>query len=496
MMTNGLAPVMTMVITVLGFAVAGLLHARSRRLSVEDYISARYSAGTRATTATLVASAMGAWILFSPAEAGTWGGLVALIGYGLGSAAPMLALIPLGMRMRALVPSGHSLTEFVWVRYGRGMYALVLAITVFYMFVFLTAEITGIALAVNLVTQAPLPLTAILVGVATVAYTAYGGLPSTIFTDRIQAGMILPLLAVTFVGAVSALGGPGAVLERVRAGAPALLSLGHGPGLEAAVTFIIAILAANLFHQGYWQRVYIARDGTVLRRAFLLSAAIVVPVVMLPGTLGIVAKATDRAGVPSVAFFGLLAGLAPEWLVLAIMVLAVALAMSSVDTLLNGLATVFTADLARMRRDTGTRPLLSSSRLITVALAMPAVILASRGYSVLYLFLVADLVCAAAMVPVFLGLYLPRFPGWAAFVGTLAGIAAGVAYFPDPGFTRGHLLTAFALAAAIPAVLSLALAFAGRPFDFARLRTLIHPLDGGPGAAAGTWQDAYWRRQT
>lgn len=485
MMTNGVAPVTAMVIAVLGFALAGVLHAWRRRLSVEDYISARYSAGTRATVATLVASAMGAWILFSPAEAGTWGGLVALIGYGLGSAAPMLALIPLGMRMRALVPSGHSLTEFVWLRYGRGMYALTLAIMVFYMFVFLTAEITGIALAVNLVARVPLPLTALLVGAATVAYTVYGGLPTTIFTDRIQAAVILPLLAVTFIGAVSALGGAGAVVEQVRVGAPSLLALGHRPGVEAAVTFVIAILAANLFHQGYWQRVYIARDGAVLRRAFLFSAALAVPLVMLPGFLGIVAKATDRAGVPSVAFFSLLLGIAPAWLVLGIMVLAVALAMSSVDTLLNGLAAVFTADLARLRRAEGRRPLLWSSRLITVALAVPAVALASRGYSVLYLFLVADLVCAAAMVPVFVGLYLPRFPGWAAVASTLAGVAAGAAFFPNPSFTRGHLLTAFVLAAAIPAVLSLALAFAGRPFDFTRLRTLVQPIAGGPEASVG-----------
>jgi Na+/proline symporter len=476
--------VLVVVAAAAAFAAAGLLHARRRRLSVEDYISARQWAGTETTVASVMASAMGAWVLYSPAEAGTWGGLAALVGYGLGSAAPMLALIPLGARMRALIPHGHSLTEYVWVRYGRAMYGLAVAIMIFYMFVFLSAEMTGIALAVNLVARQPLPLTALLVGLATVLYTVYGGLPTTVFTDRLQAAVIVPLLALAFAGTVTVLGGPGAALESVRAGAPALLSLSHPPGVEAAVTFVIAILAANLFHQGYWQRVYIARDGRVLRRSFLLAAVLVVPIVILPGLLGVVAQVTGHAEVPSVAFFSLLLGVAPLWLLLGVLVLAVALAMSSIDTLLNGMAAVFTSDLARWRPAVGARPLLGWSRLITVGLALAGIAVASRGYSVLYLFLLADLLCAAAMVPVFLGLYVSKFSGWAAVTATLAGIAAGATFFPDPAFTRGHLLTSFALAAAVPAVLSAVLIFASRPFALAQIGRLVRPLGEPRGAAA------------
>lgn len=475
-MPSSLLSIAAVVVAAAAFAAVGLLDARRRRLSVEAYISARDSAGTRTAVATVVASAMGAWILYSPAEAGTWGGLPALIGYGLGSAAPMLALIPLGRRMRALVPHGHSLTEFVWARYGRGMYALALVVMVFYMFVFLTAEITGIALAVNLVSGQPLALTAALVGLATLAYTAYGGLPTTVFTDRLQAAIIVPLLVLTFVGVVGALGGPAAVAAQVREGAPALLALGHRPGVEGAATLVIAILGANLFHQGYWQRVYLARDLGVLRRAMWVSALLVVPIVMLPGVLGVVAAATGRAQTPSVAFFSLLLAVAPAWVIVGVLVLAVALAMSSIDTLLNGLAAVFTADLSRLRPAAGPTRLLGWSRLITVGLALAAIALAAQGYSVLYLFLVADLVCVAAAAPTFLGLYARRLAGWAAAGSALAGIAAGALFFPDPDFRRGHLLTAFVLAAAVPSVLAAVLQFAGSPADLERLRARVRPL--------------------
>ncbi len=76
-----------MVGTALGLTVAvlaamtvlGVAHSRTRMLSVEDYISARNSADLGTTAATLIASGMGAWILFSPAEAGAGlGGLAAV----------------------------------------------------------------------------------------------------------------------------------------------------------------------------------------------------------------------------------------------------------------------------------------------------------------------------------------------------------------------------------------------------------------------------------
>src|SRR3546814_16071414 len=81
---------------------------------------------------TLLASTLGAWILFSPAQAATWGGLAAVIGYAIGALSPRFLMIPLGRRMRELIPQGHTLTEFVIMRYGRPMYGLTLLIMLFY----------------------------------------------------------------------------------------------------------------------------------------------------------------------------------------------------------------------------------------------------------------------------------------------------------------------------------------------------------------------------
>ena len=494
-MIDGTVAIIIALVTAAAFGGIGVAYARRWRASAEDFIVARRSAGAQVTTATLVASVIGAWVLFSPAEAGTWAGLAALIGYGIGQAAPLFAFVFLGPRMRRVMPDGHSLTEYVWHRYGPVMYALALAVIVFYMFVFLSAELTGIALAFNLLAGTPLVWTAIIVGLLTVAYTAYGGIRASIFTDRIQFNLILPLLAIGVIAVVVSLDGLGGALDPVRETAPQLLSLTHGAGIEFGITLVIAILAANMFHQGFWQRVYTSKDDRALRKGFGIAGAVVIPTIIVAGLLGVAAAGR---GVPaesaSSALFWLVAETTPAWVSAAVLLLAVVLVMSSLDTLLNGIVSAVTSDLARFKPEIGGATLLKWSRGTTVALIIPAIVIASQGYSVLYLFLIADMVCSAVVFPVFWGLFSRRFSGGAALVSSAIGLVAGVLFFPTPeapyltGWIvdidwAGQLVASFAFALGASVVASLVITAVagslGRPglFDFARLREQVHLIE-------------------
>ena len=90
------------------------------------------------------------------------------------------------------------------------------------------------------------------------------------------------------------------------------------------------------------------------------------------------------------------------------------------------------------------------ARILVLVLAIPVVVVAAQGLSVLYLFLLADLLCAAAAFPVFLGLYSRHHDGVDALVATLAGLAAGLWMFPRPGQPLDTLLESFLLAACVP----------------------------------------------
>lgn len=56
------------------FSLAGIFYARQFQDNLESYLVARNSQGSWATMLTLMASSLGAWILFAPAQAATWGG--------------------------------------------------------------------------------------------------------------------------------------------------------------------------------------------------------------------------------------------------------------------------------------------------------------------------------------------------------------------------------------------------------------------------------------
>ena len=77
-MSDGTLVIVVTIITSVVFLAIGVWYVGNKRLSVEDYIVSRNTAGSSLAVATLVASVMGAWILFSPAETATWAGIVAL----------------------------------------------------------------------------------------------------------------------------------------------------------------------------------------------------------------------------------------------------------------------------------------------------------------------------------------------------------------------------------------------------------------------------------
>ncbi|MGB3293880.1 MAG: Na+/proline symporter [Phormidesmis sp.] len=464
------------------FALVGVFYTGRRGISLEDYVVSRNQIGGATALASVTASALGAWILFSPPEAGSaFGGLTAILGYCLGSAAAVLTFVFVGPRIRQIMPWGHSLNEYVRYRFaaesgedandvtghppsgrpitGHLMYGLTVVVMLLYMFVYLAAELTAIAQALQLVLAVPLLVTSLVVITAVFIYTIYGGLKATILTDAFQFALIVPLLLLCFAATVWTLGGFGAAFGPVADKLPALLSLNNIDGLRFGATLVIAIIAAELFNQGNWQRVYACRTDQTVRRSFLGSALVILPMILISGLLGLIAAGFDMSG--PTAFFDLLRRLqVANWLLVAVILLALALVMSSIDTLLSGISSVFTGDLLRLSADH--RRVLLISRMLTVVVGIPAVAIAAQGYSVLYLFFVADLLCAALLFPIVFSLYSRYQTASNAFCSSLIGIVVGVLFFPKPDFAPlfavpggGDLLNSFAAALVASTVITL-----------------------------------------
>ncbi|MFB6205080.1 MAG: sodium:proline symporter [Haloglomus sp.] len=485
------------VVTLAVFAAIGVRYSGGDR-GIESFISARGSVGSYRLGATVLASSMGAWILFSPPEAGAaFGGIAAVAGYAVGSAVALLAYVKLGPRIRELIPEGHSLTEYAYVRYGPAAYAYVLAVSVAYMFVFLAAEFTGIAGALSLIADVPAWQTAALIGGFVLLYTGYGGLRASIVTDTIQTAVLLPLIAVGFVGAVVALGGPVHLVRETTATNPQLLDPTFLPGVQFGVYVVVAIAGAELVNQAWWQRVYAAADDAAVRRGFGLGAALVVPMVLFSGLFGVAAAGLGalEQGEASIAFFVLLQQSFPEWVVLVVVLVAVLLVTSSADTLFNAIASLVTSDLPRLLDDPSDERLTAAARGLTGVVALAATVVGAQEYSVLAIFLTADLLAAATFGPLLAGLYTPRLSGGAMLGSSVAGLLVGLTFFPTargvlaglPGASAlptPSFLYAFLGAAAVSVGLAaLATRVAPADYDLDRLSTEIRTLDGGDQSA-------------
>ena len=468
-MSLGAIALTVLLVAAATFALYGLVKSSNRAIDLEDYMVSRNQVGGKAAIATVTASALGAWILFSPPEAGSaFGGITAILGYCLGSALAVVTFVFVGPRLRQIMPWGHSLNEYVRHRFGaKGlggrsagqlMYWLTVGVMLMYMFVYLAAELTAIAQALQLIADVPLAVTSIAVIAAVFLYTTYGGLKVTIVTDIFQFALIVPLLLVCVVAAIALLGGIGPAFGPVAENLPELLSLSNVGGLRFGATLLIAVIAAELFNQSNWQRVYACRDSMTVRQSFLGSALVILPLIFLSGLLGVVAAGYDLVG--ATAFFDLLQSLnISNWLVGAAILLAVALVMSSLDSLLNGISSVFAGDLLRVNNNP--EKVLLISRGLTIAVGIPAVAIASQGYSVLYLFFIADLLCAAMLVPLLLSFYNRHQTATNALVSSLVGMVVGVLFFPRPDFSPlfaipggGDLLNSFAIALLASALIS------------------------------------------
>jgi|GEM_PF-5168750 len=107
------------------FAVTGVIYVyktKEKYKTLGSYLTARGTLSAGIATATVFASVMGAWILFGPAEAATWGGLTAFIGYASAQALSTVVFAFLGPKIRDKLPHASTLTEYVYHRFGSSMY--------------------------------------------------------------------------------------------------------------------------------------------------------------------------------------------------------------------------------------------------------------------------------------------------------------------------------------------------------------------------------------
>jgi len=293
----------------------------------------------------------------------------------------------------------------------------------------------------------PQPLGPILgVSLITLAYTAVGGLPVSILTDRIQGVAVFILTLIILIATYSSSGGWDGDRFSEAAGHgvhPIYKPTDYGNSVAIAISLMVGVTCANMFHAGYWQRVWAAESDETVKKATYYASALSIIVMVLMGICGWVAYGHYGSIIAPISF------LSVPWLVTDFLgegwacitiIFGTAMIASTADSLQSAITAVVWPLVEKVMPDADSKLKTGTAVLIASILNVPSIILALSGQSILQLFLLADMVCASAIVPIMLGLW-DRIHPVATLVGMLSGVATilvvyGIAEEWDEGYDQ------------------------------------------------------------
>ncbi len=429
----------SLLVTILvGLFFIGLGYINSRKtVNNNNYIIGNRDESVFSLTTSLAASALGAWILFGPASAATWGGIGAVIGYALGTATPMLLLYNFGPKIRKEFPKGLTLTEFIKKRFGLGILKISLFLILFYLIIFLIAEVTAIAFLLNLISKTPLWITAGTTLIICLLYILRGGFKLSIITDKYQFAIIAVLILNSVILILGSLELNS--FELIKKNSPILINKKYLPNYTAGLTFFIAVAATNLFHQGNWQRVFSAKNNLILKKSLIYSSIIVFSIVFWMGYTGLISFSLNPKVIPDLAFFYLVLS-NNHLLIISILVLALALTLSTIDTLINAISSILIVNGNQIYKSISGKSVKKKTNYIIILISILVFILASKGFSILYLFLLADLLCCAAVIIIFYGFFNKKINSRLSYLSIASSLILGLLFFPSTDFQTSILV--------------------------------------------------------
>lgn len=206
----------------------------------------------------------------------------------------------------------------------------------------------------------------------------------------------------------------------------------------------VAILTNDFFLSGFWMRTFASRSDKDLWIGVSLATVGVLIILTLLGVAGMLAAWSGAYEIGdeengSLAFFLLLEQL-PAWVVGFVVVMTVSLSTAAFDSLQSSMISTGSNDLFRNKLN------IWVIRACVVIIIVPTVVVALRSPDILQIFLISDLVSAAVVPCLVLGLS-ERFYWYRGFdfvVGGLGGILTiflfGLVYYDGDVSLAGKLL--------------------------------------------------------
>ena len=116
------------------------------------------------------------------------------------------------------------------------------------------------------------------------------------------------------------------------------------------------------------------------------------------------------------------------------------LTLSTIDTLINAISSLIIVEGKQINKNLYGKEIQSKANYIIILLCFLVFILASKGYSILYLFLLADLLCCSAVITIFYGFFNKNINNNIASTAIISGLLLGLLFFPSQNFQTSILI--------------------------------------------------------
>lgn len=299
------------------------------------------------------------------------------------------------------------------------------------------SELTSVSYAVESLTGMSGLAATIVQVIITMIYSAVGGFRTSLITDNVQGTMIFVLLIICSAAIGTQVTIDQTIVETTNLTGSSKL------GWQLLYILPVAVLFNAYFLSGLWQRAFSSKTDKDLWIGCSIATVFIFIILVLVGFTGIIAVwsgSVDPADTvaASSAFFYLLA-LLPAWVVGFCIVFALCMSCAAYDTFQTAIVATISNDVFRNKLN------LWWVRLILLV-NVPAIVVATLNLDILVLYLISDLVSAAVLPPILLGLVpaLYFLNGFDIIVGGLGGFFTvflfGLVYYNGDAAAAGGVL--------------------------------------------------------
>ncbi|MBB2973178.1 sodium:solute symporter family protein [Mesorhizobium sp. RMAD-H1] len=415
------------------FAVA-YISRTGKSSTMSDYFLGDRSMGGVLSALSYSATTYSAFMMIGLAGL-TFKGGVGALGFEIVYFAGVSLVVIFGPRFWAVGKKYDFVTpyEMLGVRYGSRWVAVAAGlVSLVFLIPYSAVQLSGVGYLLSGMTDGGIPFLwgVVIATVLAIIFSYVAGIRSVVWTDSLQALMMIVASILVCGLVIIELGGFSGLFGTISQTKPELLQV-PGPGLFSFTTFLGLTIPWFFFaisNPQVSQRLYMPASLTALRRMlliFLCFGFVYTVVSVLWGFSAFVAFPDLEKG--DLATSSLLASdLVPPVLGVMVMVGILAAAVSTIDSILLTLSSVFSRDVwGNVTGDKDDGRQLFIGKLIIPVISIVSLIFAAMEFSMIAILSVAASVGLLVTVPAIVGAFFWR-RGTAA--GALASILGGVAF--------------------------------------------------------------------